>query len=84
MSKRKSNFYTYAKLSTLPIKVRMTYVQYLLNKLGYDIIVTSRKDKKLIKAIMDFQEKNGITANGVICPRTYETMINTLISNGEV
>ena len=38
---------------------------------GYDVEITCKRDKKTVKALMDFQKKHGINRNGVICENTF-------------
>jgi len=64
----------YSRYERLPVKVRTTIVQRALQDLGYVVDVSGQKDKKTTKAICDIQNKNDMSANGVVCETTYELL----------
>lgn len=67
----------YVKFNSMSIKARMHVLQDRLIELGYnEVNVTCKRDKKTIKALMDFQKKNDIVPNGVICENTYNKLFN--------
>lgn len=65
---------TFVRYNSNSVKARITMLQEALNKLGYDLDVTGKRDKKTVKALMKFQKDNGIIPNGVVCERTFERL----------
>ena len=68
---------TYSKYNALSVKARIHILQEKLISLGYkSVIVSCKRDKVTVKALMDFQSKNGIVPNGVVCMKTFETLFH--------
>lgn len=66
---------TYVKFTSMSTKARIHEIQDRLIELGYDKVkVTCKRDKQTVKALTDFQAKNGITPNGTICENTYNKL----------
>ena len=62
---------TYSAYTCMPMKAKMSNLQRTLrDQYGYDLEITCKRDKKTIKALMDFQKKHGLTPNGHVCERT--------------
>lgn len=66
--------YKYAQYGCKPEK-RVYRVQYMLNKLGYDVYADSYFGKDTKIALMDFQQKKGLDADGVAGPATVKALI---------
>lgn len=65
----------YVQFTSMPMKGRIKWIQDKLVKFGYlkeNESVPYKRDKKYIKALMKFQEDNGITPNADITPDLFE------------
>lgn len=62
---------SYMSYNMMSMKAKMSVIQKTLLELGYDIEITCIRDKKTVKALMDFQKKHGITPNGTVCEKTF-------------
>lgn len=68
--------YKYAQYGCKPEK-RVYRIQWMLNKLGYDVKADSYFGKDSVDAIKAFQEKYGMEADGVAGPATVAKLIDT-------
>lgn len=67
----------YSKYNSLSVKARIHMLQEKLISLGYtSVIINCKRDKTTVKALMDFQSKNGITPNGMVCMKTFEALFH--------
>lgn len=71
MSTHKMNF---VKYNMYPMKVRIKMLQDKLIDLGYSVQSSGKRDKATIKALMDFQSRHNMTANGVVCEDTFNLL----------
>lgn len=69
---------SFNRYQSYSVKARLIWMQKVLYQLGYDLLVTGKRDKPTIKSLAKFQEDNGLTGNAVIC----ETTFNLLYNNG--
>lgn len=74
MADKKPKRISYSTFSMMSMKGKMSTLQTNLIGMGYDVEVTCKRDKKTIKALTDFQKRNGLTPNGVICETTFELL----------
>lgn len=66
---------TFNHFNSYSTKARILALQNRLIELGYDtVIVSGKRDKPTIKALQDFQKKNGITPNAVVDKYTFELL----------
>ena len=66
---------TFNHFNSLPVKVRIDKIQQALIIDGYyDLNVTGKRDKPTVKALQDFQKKNGLTPNAVISEATFNLL----------
>ncbi len=56
-------------------EMRVYKVQYMLNKLGYSVKADKYFGKDTKDALIDFQKKNGLKADGIAGPSTIEALI---------
>ncbi len=67
--------YKYAQYGCKP-EARVKRIQYMLNKLGYDVKADSYFGKDSVDALKAFQEKYGMEADGIAGPATVEKLID--------
>jgi hypothetical protein len=67
---------TYEHYQSFPVKVRFTWIQKILQKQGYNVIVNGQKDKPTTKALKDLQVKNGLSGNSNIDLETFTLLLN--------
>ena len=66
---------TFNHYNSFPVKVRIQKLQQALIIDGYHHLdVTGKRDKPTIKALQDFQKKNGITPNAVVDEYTFSLL----------
>lgn len=68
--------YQYAQYGCKPEK-RVYRIQYMLNKLGYDVKADRYFGKGTKDALIEFQSKNGLEADGVAGPVTVKKLIES-------
>lgn len=56
----------YERYESYPVKVRLTWIQKILNKLNYSVDINGQRDKKFVKALKSFQKSHGLSDNAVI------------------
>lgn len=66
--------FKYAQYGCKPEK-RVYRIQYMLNKLGYDVKADSYFGKDSVDALKKFQEEHGLKADGIAGPSTVENLI---------
>lgn len=66
--------FKYAQYGCKPEK-RVYRIQYMLNKLGYDVKADSYFGKDSVDALKKFQEEHGLEADGIAGPSTVEKLI---------
>ncbi len=66
--------YKYAQYGCKP-EDRVYRIQYMLNKLDYDVKADSYFGKDTVDALMAFQQKHGLDADGIAGPSTVEKLI---------
>jgi spore germination cell wall hydrolase CwlJ-like protein len=66
--------FKYAQYGCKP-EQRVKRIQYMLNKLGFDVTADKYFGKGTVDALKVFQESNGLEADGVAGPTTVETLI---------
>jgi len=66
--------YKYAQYGCKPEK-RVYRIQYMLNKLGYDVKADSYFGQDTVDALKAFQEKHGLEADGIAGPSSVEKLI---------
>ena len=67
--------YKYAQYGCMPEK-RVYRIQYMLNKLGYDVKADSYFGKDSVDALKAFQERHGMKADGIAGPSTVKKLID--------
>ncbi len=68
--------YKYAQYGCKP-EARVKRIQYMLNKLGYDVKADGYFGKDSVDALKEFQSKYGMEADGIAGPATVEKLIDT-------
>ncbi len=68
--------YKYAQYGCKPEK-RVYRIQYMLNKLGYDVKADRYFGQDSVDALKEFQQKYGMEADGIAGPATVEKLIDT-------
>lgn len=54
------------------------WVQFSLNRLGYKLVVDGKAGNLTIGAVMDFQKKHGLVADGICGERTRAALKQTI------
>lgn len=68
---------SYEHYQSFPVKVRLMWIQKILQKQGYNVSVNGQKDKQTTKALKDMQIKNGLSGNSNIDLETFKLLLNS-------
>ena len=68
---------SYEHYQSFPVKVRLMWIQKILQKQGYNVSVNGQKDKQTTKALKDMQIKNGLSGNSNIDVETFKLLLNS-------
>lgn len=67
----------YVQFSSMPMKARIGWIQEKLIKFGFlkeEDCTPNKRDKKYIKALMKYQESQGITPNADITETLFDAL----------
>ena len=67
---------SYEHYQSFPVKVRLMWIQKILQKQGYNVSINGQKDKQTTKALKDMQIKNGLSGNSNIDLETFKLLLN--------